>query len=86
MKHVLIFLFGIGSATAADCPPDRPIKKIVVDYPGTVTCPLKACLGKLICEPGYDICTRAPAANCNTCTGPTHREQCFTQKEIDEAR
>lgn len=86
MKHVLIFLLGISTANAMDCPPDHPIKRTVVDYTKTVTCTAVFCTSKLICEPGYDICTIGPAPTCNNCDGPTHREQCFTQEELEAAK
>ncbi len=80
----------IGAAQAAECPPDRPIKKTVQQFGGVVICTLMVCIGKLICPDGGNKlngtdCYYGPASDCNKCSGPAPEERCFTQAEIDAA-
>lgn len=74
------------SKGATDCPPDRPIKRLVTDYTRPITCTLALCVGKLVCpaNSALGVCYLAPE-NCNQCIGGATIEMCFTKEEIDDA-
>lgn len=84
MRTILFLLAGITVASAADCPPEKPIKKFMVDYPTTVIAVY--CTPKIICPDNTNLCTSGPNPNCNRYQGPSVTEMCFSKEEIEQAK
>lgn len=63
------------------CPPHRPHKRIVTQYPSSMT--LVACLPRLVCGP--ERCAQETVV-CNRSNGPVDVEICLSDAELERAR
>lgn len=87
-RHALgiaITLLALSGAALADdepCPPDRPVRRQVIDFSRPVMCTLLACTGDVVCPADKTQPCRAVPSNCNTCSPPTTYSACFARNEI----
>ncbi len=73
-------------AMADDCPLDKPIKRLIVRYPVTITCTLLGCSPRLKCTVGSDRCYSV-VEDCNKCSpAPVEEQICLSQEELDKAQ
>lgn len=79
---MIALAIAVGPAFGAECPPDKPNKRIIEGQ--VVSCTLVSCLGKLICD--GQKCWHGIAADCNICTRAPDREICLSDDELAKAK
>jgi hypothetical protein len=85
MRVVIILLLFCGPALA-DCPPDRPHARTVVEYPSMITCTLLACMPRLVCPTDGSERCGYQTWDCNRCTPePVDKQLCLSDEELVQA-